>query len=248
MLGTPRSLLILGLAWGMATAAVGEAQDWVAAESVARTVEVRDSALQNRYRLKRDYTVTPTDLDITLPVVTAAQQAELMPEEPASPGPLQLGFGRELPAAYRGDLAPRLAWETRSDGTVVSALSVESPGARALRVALRATLPDGGEIRFFSPADPEERFRPVDRDDFPASVEALDYEAGQESWRGDRSWKERRQGWKSACPPQHRFRRCRFSSTGYHISSGPFRTPLPNGHSLLTTPPPAISTWRAEHA
>lgn len=165
----------------MATASVGWAQDrtdGVAVDSVVRTAEARENAVREEYRLKRDYAVTPIDLDITLPVVTAAQQAELMPEEPASPGPLQIGFGRDLPAAYSGDLAPRLTWETRSDGTVVSALSVSSPGAAALRVAVRATLPDGGEIRFFSPADPEQRFPPVDQDDFPASGEVLDEEAG----------------------------------------------------------------------
>ena len=82
-------------------------------------------------------------------------------------GPLQIGFGREIPAAYQDDLAPRLEWTTLSDGSVVSALSVTSPGARALRVAVYASLGPGGELRFFSPGDLGQGFDPLTEQDFP---------------------------------------------------------------------------------
>ena len=118
------------------------------------------------HRPKRDYAHTPIALRITLPMVGHAQQAAS--SEAERPGPLQIGFGRNLPSVYQGDLVPRLAWETQSDGTAISALSVSSPDARALRITLRATLPTGAEVRFFSPADLEQRFPPVQ----PAEVTA----------------------------------------------------------------------------
>lgn len=119
------------------------------------------------HRPKRDYAHTPIALRITLPMVGHAQQAAS--SEAERPGPLQIGFGRNLPSVYQGDLVPRLAWETRSDGTAISALSVSSPDARALRIALRGTLPAGAEVRFFSLADPEQRFPPVQPQDVPAN-------------------------------------------------------------------------------
>lgn len=125
------------------------------------------------HRLKRNYAHTPIALTITLPPITRAQQAASPgTEEPERPGPLQIGFGRDMPDTDRGDLAPRLAWEPRSDGSQVSALSVSSPGARAVRVALRGTLPAGAEVRFFSPADPEQRFPPVQPEDVSPGLAA----------------------------------------------------------------------------
>lgn len=125
------------------------------------------------HRLKRDYAHTPIALSITLPPTTHAQQAASAgTQEPKRPGPLQIGFGRTLPGTYQGDLVQRLTWETRSDGTAISALSVASPEARALRIALRGTLPTGAEVRFFSLADPEQRFPPIQPQDVPAETPA----------------------------------------------------------------------------
>ena len=75
---------------------------------------------------------------------------------------------------------PRLAWETQSDGTAISALSVSSPDARALRITLRATLPAGAEVRFFSPADPEQRFPPVQPAEVPAGPASATEAAAEE--------------------------------------------------------------------
>ena len=81
-------------------------------------------------------------------------------------GPLQIGFGREMPAAYRGDLASRLTWDKQADGSVVSALSLSSPEAQALRIALRTNWPAGTTLRFFNPADTKQQLPPLKRRDF----------------------------------------------------------------------------------
>ena len=107
---------------------------------------------------------TPTALSISLPAVTAAERAEWALRD--TTGPLQVGFGREIPVAYQDDLAPRLEWVTRSDGSLVSAVRVTSPGAWALRVAVSAILGPDATLRFFSPADPDQHFEPVTQQDF----------------------------------------------------------------------------------
>ena len=157
--------LTLTITWWLSLVPAGWAQQDVQAATVDGApgpIVAHAARAPDSHRLKRNYAHTPVALTITLPPITRAQQAaSTETEEPERPGPLQIGFGRDMPDTDRGDLAPRLAWETQSDGSQVSALSVSSPGARAVRVALRGTLPTGAEVRFFSPADPEQRFPPV---------------------------------------------------------------------------------------
>ena len=119
---------------------------------------------------------TPTALSISLPAVTAAEQAEWALRD--TTGPLQVGFGREIPIAYQDDLAPRLEWVTRSDGTLVSAVRVTSPGAWALRVAVSAILGPDATLRFFNPADPDQHFEPVTRQDFTSQDTDQDTDQG----------------------------------------------------------------------
>ena len=128
--------------------------------------------------LRQNYSSIPIALSITLPAVTDAEQTDW--EQRERTGPLQIGFGREIPVAYQDDLAPRLTWNTLSDGTLVSALSVTSPGAEALRVAVFATLPAGAELRFFSPTDPAQDFDPLTQQDFASQDTELDTEPGEE--------------------------------------------------------------------
>ena len=120
--------------------------------------------MQQARSLKQDYSSTPIPLRITLPEVTDAEDADWEGRERTVP--LQIGFGREIPAAYQDDLAPRLTWVTLSDGRLVSALSVTSPGARALRVAVYASLDPGAELRFSGPADLDHHFAPLTQSDF----------------------------------------------------------------------------------
>ena len=49
-------------------------------------------------------------LSIVLPRASEAEEAVLVQDEPDRVGPLQIGFGRAVPADYRGDLAARLEW------------------------------------------------------------------------------------------------------------------------------------------
>ena len=116
--------------------------------------------------LKQDYSSTPIALRITLPAVTDTEQTDWDRIRREQAGPMPIGFGREIPAAYQDDLAPRLEWTTVSDGTLVSALSVTSPGARALRIAVFATLPTGAELRFFSLTDRTQDFERLTQHDF----------------------------------------------------------------------------------
>ena len=97
--------------------------------------------------LIQDSASTLIALRIILPEVTNSEQATWTEQREKQPS--QIGFGREIPAAYQGGLASRLTWDTLSDGSLVSALSVTSPGASALRVAVYASLGSGAELRFF---------------------------------------------------------------------------------------------------
>ena len=102
----------------------------------------------------------------------------LEPTEPSRGGPLQIGFGRAIQAEYRGDLAARLKWFPSNEtdvenGPVAAALTVTSPEATALRVGLHAKLAAGATIRFSSPSDPEQEFRPFTHEDFGSSADAV---------------------------------------------------------------------------
>ena len=117
-------------------------------------------------------------LSIVLPCVSEAGKSALEENKPDRGGPLQIGFGRAVPAEYRGDLAARLEWsagsETDVDGSpVVAALTVTSPEAAALRVGLRAKLAAGATLRFSSLSDPEQQFRPFTHEDFGSSADVV---------------------------------------------------------------------------
>ncbi len=148
--------------------AIGEAQG---IDGAFRPPEVEDDTHlpQQAQSLTQD-TPIPQLLRITLPAVTNSEQAEWEQREDF---PLQIGFGREIPAAYRDDMAPRLEWTTLSDGTLLSAPSVTSPGAMALRIAVSAILPAGAELRFSSPVGPIQTFAPLTEHDFTPQTREL---------------------------------------------------------------------------
>ena len=150
-------LSILCLWWPVAAGQVSTAS--MVDGSVAGEV----NAVDMPHHPKRDY--AEITLRIELPAVSHAEQATWA-KESKQKFPLQVGFGRNLPADYRGDLVPRLIWDQQTDGSVLSALSIASPGARSLRVAVQAILPAGAELRFFSPVDSEQHFPPFKRQDF----------------------------------------------------------------------------------
>lgn len=177
------ALLIWVFPVTLAWTSIGWAQqagDATVVDAPPQPVEVHASRTPLPHRLKRDYAQAPFALSITLPEVARAQQATQTDAATEPHRPLQIGFGRAMPTAYQGDLAPRLTWEPQSDGTVVSAFSVSSPDAQALRVAVRAMLPEGAELRFFGPDDSEQRFPPAARRDFPRPSDVIppEVEAG----------------------------------------------------------------------
>ena len=170
------SFLTLALTWWLSLAPAAWAQQDVqdpGVDGAPGPIATNAAHTSQEHRLKRDYADTPIALTITLPPISRAQQAAAAgTKEPERHGPLQIGFGRALPGAYQDDLAQRLTWDTRSDGTVVSALSVSSPDAHALRIALRGTLPTGAEVRFFNPADQGQRFPLIEPQDVPTEAPA----------------------------------------------------------------------------
>ncbi len=117
-------------------------------------------------------------LNVVLPQVSEAERASLEPAGPDRGGPPQIGFGRAVPAEYRGDLAARLEWssgsETEADGgPVVAALTVTSPEAAALRIGLRAKLAAGATLHFSGLSDPKQGFRPFTHEDFGSSADVV---------------------------------------------------------------------------
>ena len=70
---------------------------------------------------------------------------------PSRTGPTEIGFGRLLPAAYQGDLAPLLTWEQQPAGGYIAVVEISSPGAKGMRAGIRVLANDGVEFRFFDP-------------------------------------------------------------------------------------------------
>ena len=93
---------------------------------------------------------TPPALRIDLP--SALQQTkEALAAAADETGPRRIGFHRDVPKAFQGDLLPRLAWVEMGDGALAAVLLLSSPQASSIRLALRADLPSGSALRFFHP-------------------------------------------------------------------------------------------------
>jgi hypothetical protein len=71
---------------------------------------------------------------IILPSPTDAERNTLRPSSKGTP--LQVGFGREVPSAQRRLVLRSLKWRATSGGYAAT-ISVQSIGARSLRVAMR---------------------------------------------------------------------------------------------------------------
>ena len=67
--------------------------------------------------------------------------------------PTEIGFGRRLPKAYQGNLAPLLTWALREDGSYIAMIEITSPGAKGLRAGVRALAGVGVKLRFSDPTD-----------------------------------------------------------------------------------------------
>ena len=119
------------------------------------------------WQSRRDYSRFPVSLAVALPALAKAEADARL--EAAEPGvPLRIGLSRELPEAYRGDLAKTVQWTALPGGGQVASISVRSPDAEAVRLALRATLPEGARMRFFQAGSPDQRYPLFKRGDFVA--------------------------------------------------------------------------------
>ena len=127
--------------------------------------------------LKQDYSKTKPSLQIALDPVNALEKKAL--ENAPKEQPLQIGFGRDFPADYRGDLIPLLDWEQQGDGSLVASFSVASPDARAIRIALQANgIPNGVEFRFFSLSYSDQIFGPFTAKDIEKKGKSAKDSAG----------------------------------------------------------------------
>jgi len=155
--GVDALAVVFATGCALTTSTPGHAQH--AANGQAPPGHARNTGAAEDPTLKRHYTVATIPLHIVLPPVSEAEKAALAPR--SKDQPMQIGFGRPIPAARQGDLQPLLRWVPEADGTATAAVAVTSPGARALRVALAVgDLPAGIELRFFSLAQPAQVFGP----------------------------------------------------------------------------------------
>ena len=116
--------------------------------------------------LKGSYTKGAIPNSVTLPPVTRAPPRD---PQPAGQEPLQVGFNREIPANEAKILAPAaLVWNSVNGGRV-TAVSVTSPGAVALRLAVAFTrLPTMAQVRFFGMDSDAQMFGPITMDQIRA--------------------------------------------------------------------------------
>ena len=133
--------------------------------------------LANR-ELRLDYSTSQISLQIALPEVRAASKRAQ--REVTGNGPLEIGYARQLPREFRGDLSSFIEWTTLDDGSIVAALSITSPGASAMRVGIRAELVPGAEIRFFGAETTADDVQEVTTSrEFPVVTQADFLEGGE---------------------------------------------------------------------
>ena len=100
-------------------------------------------------RLKADYSATEIPLQIQLAPVTEQEQARVAAAR-VKGQPLIVGFSRDLPGYYQGDLFPQLSWQQLRENGLVATFSIQSPGASAIRAGIRIEgLPQNAEVRVF---------------------------------------------------------------------------------------------------
>ena len=117
-------------------------------------------------QLKGSYSKETIPNRVILPPVTGVP---LRGPRRGGPEPLQVGFTREIPVSSAKLLDPAaLIWSPVNGGRV-TAVSVTSPGAVALRLAVAVTrLPAGAEVRFFGFDSRNQVFGPITIDQIRA--------------------------------------------------------------------------------
>ena len=152
-----RLLAVLALLPGAAAGAERGLQD----EAIDLSAQATAPA-PAAWRLQQDYSGADL-LDIRAPALSAAARTAIGRQRR---GPALVGAGQAVPDAYQGELSARLEWNAAPGGGLVAAFLVSAPDAKALRIGLKGNLPEGGAVRFFNPADANQRFEPYRRTDF----------------------------------------------------------------------------------
>ncbi len=114
------------------------------------------------WALQRDYRGANL-LDIRAPALSGAERAAIGGNRR---GPTLVGMGQAVPDAYQGELGALLEWSAAPGGGLVAAFQISAPDAKALRIGLAGSLPEGAAVRFFNPTDAGQRFEPYGRTDF----------------------------------------------------------------------------------
>ena len=153
-------VLVFGVLW--ITQRSADAQ-WAAVEGAAPPISPKTAG--PILTTLHDTPLAPLPVTITLAPATSTEKSVLQANTPNQP--LQVGFGRGIPAAYQGNLRSLLPWTTLTDGRLAATFAITSPQASALRVALAApSLAEGSQIRFFSLDNPDQIFGPFTNKDF----------------------------------------------------------------------------------
>jgi len=149
---------VVPLALLLCTAATGSAQGteiYVDAE----LYEGGDQVIESLPTLRGDYLREAILLNIVLDPVADVERVGLGSSQG---GPLQIGFGRNIPPPYRHEIPFELSsWVPTADAGFRVAFAVTSPEARAIRLGLVAMhMASDIEVRFFGFARPEQIFGP----------------------------------------------------------------------------------------
>ena len=169
---------MLGLALVVAAGQAGAAEG-VAVSGEAMPPRAQSGSAPETPRLVRLGAIDTT-MVVALPAADEEQRAAM--EEDPGIGPMRIGFHRKPPVEYQGDLTPSLRWvPDPRDGSISAAVRVSSPGALRVRLAIRAGLPPGAEIRFFRSAPPTV-VGTMDRDDFAGPDDAEDGADSEVRW------------------------------------------------------------------
>ena len=85
-----------------------------------------DTVSDKRHGLKLDYSIAPVGFRIVLPPPDASEKRAAA----ATGGKRRtvVGFHRDMPGDFEGDLSPRLDWTRHADASLVSSLTITSPG------------------------------------------------------------------------------------------------------------------------
>ena len=156
-------LAVISLVAALTFGETGTGQpDEIAAFSVPRAVHPNRVNVMPQSQpsvLKGSFSRETIPNSVVLPPVTVASPAR---PRRGNPEPLKVGFNREIPATDAKLLDPAALIWSSAEGGRVTAVSVTSPGAVALRLAVAFTrLPAGAEVRFFGLDASRQVFGPI---------------------------------------------------------------------------------------